>query len=310
MKTTPFVSIIIPTYNQQAYIGPAIESALAQDYPNFEVVVADDCSTDQTGVIAQSYQKKDARLKYFRNAANLGRVKNYRQALYELAGGEYALNLDGDDLLIDPSLISKSIGLLEKHTGAKMVVACKQAKLKDRTFQIMHKIPEEIVVVPGTEFVLGISQKYEFSHLTTVYNRKDALAADFYRENIISTDKESLLRLALTGDVVVYNKVAGQWNQTGGNESFNQKFADAVENLRWIENVHQELVKKTSREKAFFWKKWMIRLYATLIARSVNAQGGITFPQISLLIRKGIFTTVAVSMFRLSFKRLFGKRGR
>ncbi|MBE6181195.1 MAG: glycosyltransferase family 2 protein [Rikenellaceae bacterium] len=71
----PKVTVMIPCYNQENFIAQAIESVLMQDYENLEVVVADDCSTDQTGEIAQRY-RSDLRYRYIRNAINRGRVEN------------------------------------------------------------------------------------------------------------------------------------------------------------------------------------------------------------------------------------------
>ncbi len=73
--TLPLVTIGIPTYNQQEYLAAAVESALAQQYPNLEIIVADDCSTDETEKIVQPYLL-DKRLKYFKNENNVGRVLN------------------------------------------------------------------------------------------------------------------------------------------------------------------------------------------------------------------------------------------
>jgi glycosyltransferase involved in cell wall biosynthesis len=64
---------MIPTYNQAKYISKAIESALNIDYPNIEVIVSDDCSTDNTEEVVSKYLSDD-RFKYIKNEKNLGRV--------------------------------------------------------------------------------------------------------------------------------------------------------------------------------------------------------------------------------------------
>jgi len=58
-QNLPKVTIMIATYNQERFIGEAIESAMAQDYPNLEIVVCDDCSTDRTYEIAKQDKQKD-----------------------------------------------------------------------------------------------------------------------------------------------------------------------------------------------------------------------------------------------------------
>jgi len=105
------VSIQIPTYNQQQYISQAIDSVLMQDYPDLEVIVADDCSTDETEAIVRKY--KDIRVKYFKNEKNIGRVANYRKSLYDYCTGDWVVNLDGDDYFTSPTFISRGMNVIK-----------------------------------------------------------------------------------------------------------------------------------------------------------------------------------------------------
>lgn len=66
----PTVSIILPVYNGERYLNEAVESILAQTYPSWELIIVDDCSTDGTPEICQSYVKKDDRIRYVRNETN------------------------------------------------------------------------------------------------------------------------------------------------------------------------------------------------------------------------------------------------
>ena len=92
----PQISILIPTYNRAGYLAEAIESALDQDYPNLEVIVSDNASTDGTEKWIQRYSA-DSRFRYFRNETNLGSGPNYRKLLYVYATGEYGHFLTDDD---------------------------------------------------------------------------------------------------------------------------------------------------------------------------------------------------------------------
>lgn len=91
------VSIIMPAYNSEKYIGETIESVLAQTYQNWELLIVDDCSTDNTPNIVRSYLAKDSRVKYYRLSQNLGAAAARNKAMYE-ATGEYMAFLDSDDL--------------------------------------------------------------------------------------------------------------------------------------------------------------------------------------------------------------------
>ena len=95
--TNPLVSIIIPTYNRPNYLQRAIESALNQTYSNLEIIVVDDCSTNNLLSIIEIFN--DKRIKYFRNAENRGAVYTRNRGI-SLCSGEYINFLDDDDELL------------------------------------------------------------------------------------------------------------------------------------------------------------------------------------------------------------------
>jgi glycosyltransferase involved in cell wall biosynthesis len=78
-NNNPLVSIIITSYNRASAIEEAINSALAQDYNNIEVVISDNASTDNTDAVLSKY-KDDERVKCFKNEINVGAIPNYKKA--------------------------------------------------------------------------------------------------------------------------------------------------------------------------------------------------------------------------------------
>ena len=103
------------TYNVEKYLPLAIESMLAQDYPDFEIVVCDNLSTDSTWDILESYARKDERIRVYRNPENLGEAGNFRGG--ELAKGEL-FRLAAHDDLAAPTLISRCVEALDAHPEA------------------------------------------------------------------------------------------------------------------------------------------------------------------------------------------------
>jgi glycosyltransferase involved in cell wall biosynthesis len=110
------VSVIIPTFNRCAFIGAAMESVLAQDYQNLEVLVVDDGSTDDTAFILAAVE--DSRLRYVRQD-NRGR-SHARNVALELATGSYIAFLDSDDLYL-PGKLTLQVNYLESHPSVGMV---------------------------------------------------------------------------------------------------------------------------------------------------------------------------------------------
>lgn len=107
------VSIITPTYNCGKYIGATIESVLRQTYYNWEMIIVDDCSTDNTKEIVEEYCKKDKRIRYYVLDENSGAAVARNKAM-ELAEGKYFAFLDSDDLWM-PNKLEKQISFMKTH---------------------------------------------------------------------------------------------------------------------------------------------------------------------------------------------------
>lgn len=115
MTEKHLVSILIPVFQREKYIGNAIDSALSQTYSNIEVIVVDNASSDTTWDICNEYAKKDSRVKIFRNNFNLGPVGNWKKCI-EYARGYYAKILWSDDV-IEPEYIKKTLELMGDDVG-------------------------------------------------------------------------------------------------------------------------------------------------------------------------------------------------
>ncbi|MCX7760243.1 MAG: glycosyltransferase [Hydrogenothermaceae bacterium] len=114
------VSILIATYNQEDYIKEAVNSALNQTYDNLEVIVSDDCSTDNTFKILSEIN--DKRLKIYRNHKNIGRIANHRKLLYEYATGEFVAFLDGDDFYIYDDFVKDAVDIFLNYNDVISVL--------------------------------------------------------------------------------------------------------------------------------------------------------------------------------------------
>lgn len=104
---TPLVSIALCTYNGESYINQQIESLLAQTYPNFEIIIVDDNSTDGTLAACEFYKNKDGRIRLLKNEVNIGFNKNFKTAI-SACTGEFVAPCDQDDIW-HPDKIKKLI---------------------------------------------------------------------------------------------------------------------------------------------------------------------------------------------------------
>ena len=96
----PAISVIIPMYNVERYVGECLDSVLLQTFQDFEVIVVDDCSTDNSVEVVNSYVPKfDGRLRLISMEKNTGGGGKPRNRGIELACGEYVQFLDADDFM-------------------------------------------------------------------------------------------------------------------------------------------------------------------------------------------------------------------
>lgn len=110
---TPRVSIGLPVYNAEAFIAEAIESLLAQTYPNIEVIISDNASSDATAEICRHYASMDPRVVFHQNPTNIGSFLNHNQ-LVDMARGDYFMWAGHDDVR-DPRYVEECLEVLEKQ---------------------------------------------------------------------------------------------------------------------------------------------------------------------------------------------------
>ena len=118
------ISIALTTYNGSRFLRPQLNSILSQTISDFELVICDDCSTDDTWVILQDYAQKDTRIRVYKNLHNMGFKKNFEKAI-NLCSGDYVALSDQDDIWK-----ANHLEILLNTIGVNMI-ACGNADLVD-----------------------------------------------------------------------------------------------------------------------------------------------------------------------------------
>lgn len=113
------VSVIMPAYNSALFIEEAIQSIIDQTYPFWELLIMDDCSSDNTAAVVEAILKRDQRIKLFKSEKNTGIAKQMNKALVECRG-EYICRMDSDDIS-HPDRIREQLRLLEE---SKDIAVC------------------------------------------------------------------------------------------------------------------------------------------------------------------------------------------
>lgn len=193
--STPLVSVVTPFHNTARYLPECIESVLNQTYSEFEYILVDNCSTDGSGDIAETFARRDARLRVIHRAQLLSQVQNYNSALTELsAASQYCKIVQADDyifpeclrLMVQAFEQSESIGLVSSYD-------LKGDMVRSSGF------PHDISMLPGKEMArLHLrTDLYVFGSPSTVMYRS-ALVREwqpFFQEKLLHEDTEQCLRI-------------------------------------------------------------------------------------------------------------------
>src|ERR1700726_573779 len=122
---TPKVSVCLDSFNYGRFLPEAIESVLSQTFSDFELIICDDCSTDDSFEIAQNYGTQDGRIRVRRNPGNLGMVKNRNVCLAQ-AQGEYVKWLHADDFLCSTEALDRMVAGLDANLPVSLVASARR----------------------------------------------------------------------------------------------------------------------------------------------------------------------------------------
>lgn len=170
------ISVILPTYNGARFIANAIKSVIDQTFNDWELIIIDDGSSDDTEKIVSGFLEKDKRIRYFKNDKNLGIQKSLNKGLKE-AEWEYIARIDDDDEWIDRDKLKKQFEFLEKNndyvlvgTGAIIVDEKKKELLR-------YLLPQKDIDIRNS--ILG---KNCFVHSAVFFRKNAALMFNGYDE--------------------------------------------------------------------------------------------------------------------------------
>ncbi len=260
MNNLPKVSIQIPTYNQQDCIAKAVESALLQQYDNIEIIIADDCSTDNTKEVIKKFENNN-KVKYYRNNNNIGRVANYHKALYEYCTGDWVVNLDGDDYFTDLNFINYAIELILNNRPSDINVFQGNHNLKKikHIFPTSESIATDAVIINGSDYFLKFYQVQHFTHCATLFKRSKALDLNFYSFDCLFTDFNSISKLFVYGKIIISNRKVALWRWDDNNQSSSLSEQNINRELDSITDIGNFAKPFFTDDIISLWKKRMIK---------------------------------------------------
>lgn len=194
IKSNPTVSVIIPTYNRAHLIGRAIQSVLDQTYQDFEIIVVDDASTDNTEDVVSNFD--DERIRYIRLKENSGTSAAPRNTAIRIARGEYIAFQDSDDEWL-PEKLKKQIRLFETVFSKVGIIYTDMWRInKNKKKKYWHS--PRIMPEDGIIYEEALGYRVEFIGAATIVIKKECFDKAGLLDEKLSMyiDTELLMRMS------------------------------------------------------------------------------------------------------------------
>lgn len=260
---SPIVSIIIPSYNRAHIIGEMLNSLLAQTYFNWECIIVDDGSTDNTEEIVSGYIKKDSRIQFhYRPSLRLAGGNAARNYGFEMCKGEYVNFIDTDDILHPDFIKSKYNRIL--NSNCDVVIS----KTILTAMDIEHVIRYENRTIL-TPYLLDdfITLKISWYTFDPMWKKQFLVDKELFNENLLKgQDRDFHIRrlledpkIEILDEYLYYYRT----NPISISTDISEKIALSMLKVG-IERNKRLKVKKLSKETMFFLFKQMLKLYPYL----------------------------------------------
>lgn len=193
----PRVSIGMPVYNASAYVRTALDAVLAQTFGDFELIVADNASTDESASICESYARQDARIRFYRNPVNIGANGNFTHTL-SLARQPYFMWTSSNDY-IEPTYLEKAVQVLDARPD--VVLCCARSRYFAGTPQNFDEVddPMNIDMASPIERFVTLVERIGINNAMHGLIRTDALRRTMPLKSYYSSDNVMVAELALAG---------------------------------------------------------------------------------------------------------------
>ena len=214
MQNNPRVTIIMGTYNRAHFIETAMRSIQKQTFTDWELVIPDDGSTDNTEEVVERLQREEPRIVYIKNPVNQGISRNYNSG-FAVAKGEYIAMIDDDDPWCDERKLEKQIAFLDKDhdyvaVGGGVIVVDGTGVEKYRYFK-----PESDAEI--RKYMLFSNP---MANSTTLFRRSTAEKVGWYDPSIrYSGDRDFFLKLGREGKLYNFKEYFSFYTMNGGNTS-------------------------------------------------------------------------------------------
>jgi glycosyltransferase involved in cell wall biosynthesis len=251
MNEHPLVSVMMPTYNQEAYVEEAVRSVLDQDYRNIQLVIADDGSSDRTVEILRALADADDRIVLIADAGHLGVTGNCKRTL-EHCTGEYVAFTAGDDIFLPGKLTAQLRWFREDPSR---VLCGHDVEVFDTATRQRVRLFSEMRPLHSGEGAAAIIEKFVPFGGCAIMVRRAALPATLFDERLphASDWKLWIDTLANGGTYGYVDGIYSRWQRHATNITrtrFQEVYADIFVTIALVEAAYPWLIRPAQRARA------------------------------------------------------------
>ncbi|MCT4712319.1 glycosyltransferase [Enterobacteriaceae bacterium H11S18] len=283
------VSVLIPVYNVERFVEETIVSLTSQTYKNIEIIVVDDCSTDQTPEVLDSLSKKYKNITVIRNRENLGIVSAMNEGL-KYCSGKYIARIDGDDVAVK-TRIEKQVAFLLKNPTID-IVGCSTSSMSETGEYLSTS-----TVACGTKQIMQTMHLYPPCCHIWLAKRKVYDVLEGYREIAPAEDYDFLLR-AITSGFQIDNineplmKIRNRSGNTAEIAGLKQRKAHA-----YVLSLYRQRLVKSNLDD-YSSENMVAALKSSCLENRLHAKS-------NALLKKGIMTKSKIIKVTLYFSAIF-----
>ena len=259
------VSVVMPTYNAQPFLHDAIASTLSQTWTDFELIIVDDGSTDDSLAVAQSLAKTDPRVKVF-SQANAGTANTLNRAI-ELASSEWVFIMHSDDVM-HPNRLERQLAFLDDHP--ELAVASSLVRHIDASGRVIGKDNSFLFTHADIEEKVRLNKLIGFNHPAVVLRKSIVQNAGGYRQEFWPAEDIDLWnRLAEQGHkILVQPETLLDYRIHGGSASISRARLTRIK-VRWLKD---SMLRRRSNEPELTWDQFLALRRKYPLKRRINEE--------------------------------------
>jgi glycosyltransferase involved in cell wall biosynthesis len=259
------VSVVMPTYNAQPFLHHAIDSVLAQTWTDFELIIVDDGSTDDSLAVAQSFAQSDPRVKVF-GQSNAGTALTLNRAI-ELASSEWVFIMHSDDLM-HPNRLERQLAFLDEHP--ELAVASSLVRHIDESGRVIGKDNSFLFTHEEIEEKIRLNKLIGFNHPAVVLRKSVVQGAGGYRQEFWPAEDIDLWnRLAEQGHkILVQPEALLDYRIHGASASISRARLTRIK-VRWLKD---SMLRRRRNEPELTWEQFLAVRHKYPIKRRINEE--------------------------------------